>query len=215
MDEDQRLLSPSAGWRNRLPGERKLLGRIRAREHGVILVITLIVLVVLTLAALAFTRSVDTANLVAGNLAFEQAATQSADAAVEAAVLYIQNNPTLLNADDITNGYLASSNNQNPAAGQSWDVFWNATLAQSARTLTPDASGNTVSYVIHRQCAYALPPSQGGNCSTSPLVLSVTGNSEEAGEIQLSGTSSVYYRVTVRVAGPRNTVSYVQAVVAL
>jgi hypothetical protein len=58
-----------------------------------------------------------------------------------------------------------------------------------------------VSYVIHRQCGNA---SGSRNCATSPSVTAVTGNSTEAGEVQLSGTSSVYYRVTVRVAGPKN-----------
>jgi hypothetical protein len=36
-----------------------------------------------------------------------------------------------------------------------------------------------------------------------------------AGVVQVTGDKQVYYRVTARVTGPRNTLSYVQAVFAI
>ena len=53
------------------------------RQRGVVLFISLIVLVAMTLAGVALVRSVDTTNLIAGNLAFKQGATLSGDAAIE------------------------------------------------------------------------------------------------------------------------------------
>ena len=44
------------------------------RQRGVVLFIALIVMVAMSLAAIALFRSVDTANLVAGNQAFKQGA---------------------------------------------------------------------------------------------------------------------------------------------
>ena len=45
----------------------------RCRERGTIIFIALIVLVAMSLAGIALMRSVDTANLIAGNLAFKNA----------------------------------------------------------------------------------------------------------------------------------------------
>jgi Tfp pilus assembly protein PilX len=50
-----------------------------------VLFIALIVLVAMTLAGIAIMRSVDTATLIAGNLAFKQGTVQSSDNGVEQA----------------------------------------------------------------------------------------------------------------------------------
>lgn len=188
------------------------------RQQGVVLIVALIILVALTLASISLVRSVDTANIIAGNLAFQQSATHSADAGFEEAVKFLQDSTAAdLTSDDATNGYFATSGPaRNPAPGQSWNAFWIASLRGQARTLPTDSAGNTVSYVIDRQCAFALPASAGGKCASSPQAgAAPEGNAQEAGEVQLNAPTSVYYRITVRVAGPRNTVSYVQGVFAL
>ena len=61
----------------------------RGRQRGVVLIIALIALVIMTLAALAMIRSVDTSNLIAGNMAFQQAATHSGDSGIEAAITWL------------------------------------------------------------------------------------------------------------------------------
>ena len=58
----------------------------RAEQRGVVLFIALIVMVAMSLAGIALIRSTDTAGIVAGNLAFKQAATNALDRSVEAAV---------------------------------------------------------------------------------------------------------------------------------
>lgn len=194
--------------------------RPRTKQAGVVLIIALIVLVAMTLAAVALVRSVDTTNVIAGNLAFQQAATHSADTGIEAAIAWLQDNKagSTLDADDETNGYAANGSDPalSPAAGQSWDSFWAASLNDRAYELPgPDSAGNSVAYVIDRMCRNAGAKTAGASCSASPVVSVATGNAEEAGEVQLNAPSVVYYRITVRVAGPRNTVSYVQSVVSM
>ena len=54
-------------------------------QRGVVLVISLIVLVALTLAGIALVRSTDTANVIAGNMAFRMGALQAVDTGVETA----------------------------------------------------------------------------------------------------------------------------------
>ena len=58
----------------------------RRREQGVVLFIALLVMVALSLAAIALIRSADTATIVAGNLAFKQSAAAAVDRSIEQAV---------------------------------------------------------------------------------------------------------------------------------
>lgn len=192
----------------------------RSKQSGVVLIIALIVLVAMTLAGIALMRSVDTSNLIAGNLAFQQAATRSGDAGVEAAIAFLSGaSSATLEADSAGNGYTANGSiaGHNPATGQSWDAFWVATLAARKFDLNngaADDAGNKISYVIDRMCNNAGGKSSGAACTASPVVTAATGNNENQ-DIQLNAPSVVYYRITVRIAGPRNTVSYVQAMAAL
>lgn len=194
--------------------------RLPSKQRGVVLLITLIVLVVMTLGAIALVRSADTTNVIAGNLSFHQAATHSGDAGTEAAVAWLesQNAGGFLYNNNFALGY--SAIRQDPAAGQSWDNFWTTLLAGQSRQINggaPDAAGNTVSYAIHRMCnATGDPSTSATGCSVS-VVASVNSGASSQGvsEIGLQYSSQVYYRITSRIVGPRNTVSYVQAIVAL
>lgn len=200
----------------------------RAKQHGVVLFIALIVLVAMTLAGIGLMRSVYTSNRIAGNLAFQQSATQSADAGVETAVAWLEdqsavvpvapNLPPLFNNIDRVAvgdvGYFASR--QNPGANQTWEQFWTVLPANRVNTLPADAAGNTVSYVIQRLCNAVGDPTTGIGCEASPDTASGgQGNSKGPGLPGLKVPTQRYYRITVRVAGPRNTVSFVQTVVAL
>lgn len=189
----------------------------RGRQQGMVLVMALIVLVLVSLSGLALMRSVDTTTLVAGNLAFQQAATRASDTGVERAIANVLTPKAvadLLNANDTSNGYFATL--ANPSPTQTWQAFWQASLDANSVDMGEDQFGNQVKFVIHRLCANALPPSAGGQCVASPNASAATGNSEEANAIQLQGGSNkVYYRITVRVSGPRRTESYVQAHVSM
>jgi hypothetical protein len=191
--------------------------------------IALIMLVAMTLGGLALVRSVNMTNIIAGNLAFQQGATNSGDTGIEVAINWLEaNNGVNLYISTAAQGYTATR--QDPGAGQSWDAFWRAVLVNQAVTVNPAAAGtimaytasapnsagNTVSFAIQRLCAQPLPPSAAGaGCSQPPATISTSSSSKGAGVVALTYGSQVYYRITSRIAGPRNTVSYVQAIVAL
>ena len=198
----------------------------RSRQGGVVMMVALVVLVVMTLAGIGLMRSMDTTNLIAGNMAFKQAATQSTDSGVEAAIGWLEANNTgaFLDSSIPVVGYAASSPNN--AALPLGEAFWTNLSAAgvcnlpmvggvcSAAPATNDA-GNQVSFMIQRLCA-ATGNRNGAACSIVTGSLVSTGNNEGAGEEGLSANATaVYYRITVRVRGPRNTVSYVQAIVAM
>jgi type IV pilus assembly protein PilX len=199
------------------------------RQSGVVLMIALIILVVMTMGGIALVRTVDTTNLIAGNLAFQQAATRSGDRATEEAVrTFLEvNTPETFWNHVPASGYRA--NVENPAAGQTWDQFWKATLNPTAVSLPVaaktcvdrvcilplDFSGNTVSYTIQRLCQTAGDPlSLPTGCANAPEQTAPKGKSQGSGTVPLPEPVKYYYRITARVAGPRNTSSYVQTIVA-
>jgi hypothetical protein len=184
-------------------------------QRGVILFIALIVLVAMSLAGIALMRSVDTNVMIAGNLAFRQGATLAADRAFEdldptkGAIAWLRNpiNAPLLMVDQSVPYYWANW------TGAGADLLSEASYA-NAKDLGYDSSGNRVRYVIHRMCASAGDQSlANANCVTVPSA--ATGGSTKGavgyGQGAILGATSTYYRVTVRIDGPRNTVSYVQA----
>ena len=198
-------------------------------QRGVVLFIALIVLVALALAGIALVRSVDTGVIVAGNLAFKQSATNAGDQGIEAAFSWLNSNKSILDSDNVSSTAAYFSNWQqnldltgtDPAKT---DFDWSANGLQVA---ADDGAGNRVRYVIHRLCATSNVSAASTTCVkvSSTSTASTPGFGGEYGgrrgyEIggQPGGTFSltsaaVYYRITVRVDGPRNTVSYVQALV--
>lgn len=183
-------------------------------QRGVVLLISLIVLVAMTLSALALIRSVNTTNLIAGNLSFREAAVQAGERSTEIALAnWLAPNSTgvALHTDSAANGYRAIR--ADPAAGTSWDAFWNATLAAQSISGATDAAGMTVAYVIHRLCDATGAPHL-VNCSKPPSGVNA-GGSQSAGGISPITSNQVYYRITSRIAGPRNTVAYIQTILAL
>ncbi len=184
----------------------------RARQRGAVLFIALIVLVAMSLAGIALIRGVDTANLIAGNLAFKQNATHGGDWGVEQARawLQLQSAAGLYNDDVATKRYFASMQSgadftaTDPARP---DFDW----ANNSFYAGADPAGNQVRYVIHRMCDLAGNPGS-VNCvrtSTGGTGSSTKGGATYGGAA-LPSTSQIYYRITARVTGPRNTVSYVQ-----
>lgn len=183
-----------------------------ANQSGVALPIALIVLVIMILAAVTLVRSVDTTTLVAGNLTFKQRATHAGDEGIRQAFLWLRdtatNNPANLNNTNAASGYYSTQHADDP----NWNPATN--WPAGAVTLATDAGGNTVSYVIHRLCilpglAYNAPNQQ---CAThSGSSTAAAGGSQSVDAPEFTGVVYVYYRVTARIDGPRNTVSFVQS----
>ncbi len=182
------------------------------RQRGVVLFIVLIVLVAMTLAGIAMVRSVDTGNVIAGNLAFKQTTIHAADRGIQAAYDWLVANSagTTLQNTDLTKGYYSSR-----PAEEKWT---DPSKWSSAVTLPDDGSGYTVSYVIHRMCKDPDKPYNGADqqCAmTFPSSAGASGGGMAVGATVFEGNPQLYYRITARVVGPRNTVSIVQAVVLL
>lgn len=191
-----------------------------SRARGAVLFIALIVLVAMTLAGIAIMRSVDTATLIAGNLAFKQGTVQSSDNGVEQAYQWLLANRPSLSVNNVPQGY--NSGYANP-------IWTNAATWANSVTVGTDAAGNTIAYQIHRMC----------NCADTTYngVCAATGQSNQCAMDNPTGTGAppppaqgesftvgapgylqdprVYYRITVRTQGPRSTVSYIQAMVAI
>ena len=189
-------------------------------ERGTILFIALIVLVAMSLAGIALMRSVDTNVLIASNLAFRQGATAGSDWGIENARTWLFANGAALNDDKPAGAQFYWANwqqnldlyNNNPdttVVDYKWDSGEPADLGF-------DSAGNRVQYVIHRLCDTAGPP-HAVQCVRSSLFADLAGPGKSnvvqpAGHGNAPGQTAVLYRVTVRVTGPRNTVSFVQAV---
>lgn len=182
----------------------------RRAQRGVILFIALIVLVAMSLAGIALMRSVDTNVMIAGNLAFRQGATLAADRAfedpAEGALAWLRNpiNAPLLIADQSPRYWATMQQTNNMLT----DSYWSTASVE----LTDNLSGNRIRYVIHRMCE-STGAQLNANCVrvASAAAPASTKGAVGYGQQALQGATSTYYRVTVRIDGPRNTVSYVQA----
>lgn len=198
------------------------------RQRGVVLFVALIVIVAMALAGLALVRSVDTNVIVAGNIAFKQGATNAADQGLEVARTWLLNNKSTLSDDQaVGTSYIANWQSTVDLTGNDpskTDFDWNA---NGYEVTANDGAGNRVRYVIHRMCADSNKTPSATTCVT---VASTSGaGSSKSGQYSGRrgyedgggagggggfgtglGGGTVYYRITVRVDGPRNTVSYVQ-----
>lgn len=187
------------------------------RQRGVVLIIALIALVALTLAGLAMVRSVDTGNVIAGNMAFRQAAMQQADVGIEAAFLAL---PTIVSGSkdtNIPNQYWALRQDVD-AIGVPSAVNWANVVCRNNVNVAVACSAQDyqVKYVIDRLCeAQTAGSTTITNVQGYCFVDVGAGKSGSKGAFQavFTSASSVYYRITVQVTGPRNTAAYVQAIV--
>jgi len=208
--------------------------RMRAmKQRGIVLFFALVALLVLSLAAAALIRSVDTSTIIAGNLAFKQAATSSGDTGVDAAMGWLAatqaaNNtvnvladPThSFNQDAPGQGYYSSAHDD-PADPVYLNLFDNANWSAGKSVLVgadPDpVTGNTTRYIIQRLCRTANTRVQDADCLYSGAVQDINGQHVKLPQEVCSGPGcpvagqTPMIRVTSRVTGPKNTVSYVQA----
>jgi len=194
--------------------------RLRHAQRGVVLFIALIVLVAMSLAGIAVMRSVDSSVVISGNLAFKQTATQSSDSAMAQAFTWLNNNSAgaTLQSDVAASGYFSAR----PAVEPDWSDLNNWSNAVVLNNGTPDATGNVVRFVIHRMCTEPNTPYNGSNAGVSnvcalsyPASAAAVGGSMLVGAPTFDALPQLFYRVTARVDGPRNTVSIVQATVLL
>jgi type IV pilus assembly protein PilX len=189
-------------------------------QRGVTLVIALIALVVLTVGAVAMSRSSDVSLRMAGNLAFKRDLVNQGERAIATALAEL--NSGGLSAEATRNANRLASNYSATLLGSSEQGIPNVLLSQAAFTaagfshadITDTSTGVTVRYVIDRQCTSAgiydnaacqaitaKPPPKscdGINC-----------------DVTTGAVTRPVYRISVRITGPRGNQTYTQTTVAL
>lgn len=214
------------------------------KQQGVVLFFALLALAVMSIAAVALIRSVDTNALVSGNLVYRQSASMTANVVLEGITEYIAKNVVL----DVSTthhpqlGYYANCSqfDTNPDAQvcdgkQLTTLTWDDTNSSLVPNQTDgndeirngmDRQGNQIRFVIERMCNFsnaeinagtaatdasrcmmASSPNNGENCSHNI-------NNMELFKRCVSSSDSPLYRVTLRIAGPKNTVTYLQSFIS-
>lgn len=212
--------------------------RLGHAQNGMAMIIALIVLGAMALAAVALVRSVNTSSQITGNLSFRQDATANSDRVTQEAIAMLYSklaaDQDSLNNDLASDGYYASHPADLDATGSSrtgsrvlikWDGDYCSTYSDasscahtpitSTATLTP---GNAGAYIVFRMCrtAGAVDVTTTG-CATTAASVSNTCqgaiNYENEGKCPSGAGVTPFYRVLVRVTGPRNTASYTETIV--
>jgi type IV pilus assembly protein PilX len=190
------------------------------RQHGVVLFVALIAMVVMSLAGVALIRSVDTAGSVAGNLAFREASIPAVNMAVEEAVqaLYLTKSIVNTEVDDKAHRYYAKLQPGELANGVPAVLSGTYATVKGAYPFVPTTYPTTkaeVRAVIERICSPASPAlpltvaQKLQYCDTLPPKVSVAKTSMK--KVGATLPPIPLYRVTVRVDLPgTNTASYAQ-----
>lgn len=183
-----------------------------ARQRGVVLIFTLIVLLILTIGAVALMRSMNTSLFGAGNLAFRRDLANQGELAVAnvmAEFLTGDLSPTGTHsptanypADNYSATILPSNSEGVPTA------LLTSTLSPAVGTL-PDLTGATsdvqIRYVIDRMCSATGTPT-GALCVQSTTLPPDMTSRDKTPKVP----TATVYRLTVRVSGPRSTQVFLQ-----
>jgi Tfp pilus assembly protein PilX len=198
--------------------------RIPAYPHdqrGLVLFIALLVMVGLAIAGVALMRSTDTATTVTGNLVLKQAASSAVDRGIERAVNALwEAAPALDRTQHVPaqnfyaciRGAAGGCMAANSVVPKIPDLLSNANGCSgpgiASGLVANDDAGNRSCYVIERMCLNpgAAVPS---NCNLATGAFGADPGTEHY--VGLIRPGDAFYRVTVRVEGPRNTVTYAQA----
>lgn len=183
------------------------------QQKGLVLFMALIALVAMSLAAAALIRSVDTTVLVAGNLAFKQSAIMSGDNSLSMAATYIESrNVADLQTDFKAEGYHATAAGLDYSDTATWSDANSELAAGPSITAGVDTSGNMIRYIVERMCK-TTGEATAINCLIGLSPGAIDHGICGSGGCPATSSLSVIYRVTSRVTGPKNTVSYIQAYV--
>jgi len=206
----------------------KLNRTLTVADRGFVLFMTLVMLVIITISGIAMMKVMESGSSAAGNIAFRQSASSAGDIGVEAARAWLlSQSAAALEADNAaagyysyagfgTPGYSADKPNEfNPISQVTW------TDAAAVKSVgTESHTGYRIYYVIHRFSRVTGDCNDPGvACVSAPdstADVGGAGTSKSAGTESNAGIQGagglVYYRVTVKVAGPKFNSSYIQVV---
>jgi type II secretory pathway pseudopilin PulG len=211
------------------------------RQHGFVLFMTLVMLVILTISGLALMQVMGAGVSAAGNIAFRQASVRYADLALEGARTWLMTQSvTALHTDMPGSGYTSWVQQSYPTnAATDFNpktLDWTDAAVAHQFSATDNGgtdqdidgdgdpttfSGYRIYYVVHRMANQGgVPCSEPGTGCMFPSAASSSttapGTTQSAGTgysppIQ-GNTGNPYYRITAKVVGPRHNTSYVQAI---
>jgi Tfp pilus assembly protein PilX len=190
----------------------------RARQQGVVLIFSLLVLLILAIGAVALLRSVNSSLLSAGNLAFHRDLVNQGEQAVSIVMTEFKTNgpplsgaPTTadLPAANYKSTVLPTNAQGVPLALLDDTAGPNGFLSvgTAANDIVPTANSQvTIRYVIDRLCTNTGTASSPNCVQSTGLPTGGTANRNTA----VAPPSATVYRVSVRVTGPRNTQVFLQ-----
>jgi Tfp pilus assembly protein PilX len=182
------------------------------RERGVVLILTLIVLLILTIGAVALVRSMNTSQVSAGNLAFRHDLVNQGEQALSTVLQSFQSGALASGTTDnvATANYSAKTLDSNAQGIPSVLLLSDSGFAgagMKAADLTGATSDVKIRYVIERMCN-STGPATGSACVQSVANPNNTDSNQIGG---IPPPSATVYRLSVRVTGPRNTQIFLQS----
>jgi type IV pilus assembly protein PilX len=183
-----------------------------ARQKGVVLIFSLIVLLILAIGAVAVMRSVDSSLLSSGNLAFHRDLANQGEQAVANVLTQFKTNAPPLNG--ITTTSLAGANYSSSALPTNAQGVPNVLLDDTAFAAVGSAANDIVGatpdviirYIIDRLCTNTGVASSPNCVQSTGLPTGGTANRNTA----VAPPSATVYRVSVRIKGPRSTQAFLQ-----
>jgi type IV pilus assembly protein PilX len=191
-----------------------------AAQRGVTLVISMIALVVLTVGAVAMTRSTNTSLRMAGNLAFKRDLANQGERGIAAALSELRTGA--LASDGSRTANRNASNYSATQLDSSLQGIPNVLLSDStfagsgfSRAEIDDAAaGIKVRYVIDRQCSVAGVYSE-STCQSQSTAGPKTAGGVDLVDLIVPPQQRPVYRISVRVTGPRGAQTFVQTTLTL
>jgi type IV pilus assembly protein PilX len=172
----------------------------RRGQRGMSILLVLVVMVAALLGGLALARVSETGALVAAGVADKDAALHASEIGVNAAYARV----LALAADDAdADGWYFSAMRAAGADGTPAGIDWSAAPEISAGRFS-------VRYVVERLCTVAVATDPARQCVLAPAQPM---QSAKAGSEALDVPAGKQYRITVRVTGPRMTLTVVQTLV--
>lgn len=182
--------------------------RSTQRQSGITLVVVLVVLAIFGVAIASIVRSSMATGRIASNVAFKQSSTQAAEFALSAAEQFVVTRAS----GGLTDTAVA---NQYFAILQTTDSSELPTTVNWSNVATTSVGSFTVQWVVERMCTAVLNTAPPPDPQTVCLTLqSNQQGSQRAGSPAYVGSPSIYYRITARVTGPRDTETFVQTAVS-
>jgi type IV pilus assembly protein PilX len=191
------------------------LTRHRLPQRGMVLVFALITLVILLIGAVAISRSITSSQLVIGNIGFKRDLTNQGERALQIAMDAVRSTGVLatdaarnanLQSANYSASLLATNSQGIPTALLSDTQF--AAVGTADQDIKVEGMGVTIRYVIDRMAT------KEGACSSKICTMvsqKVPGSASNDQGKGLSTPEQPIFRITLRVSGPRKTLSFFQS----